>query len=604
MNFIMEKIKYISLIVVLAWSFSSCKEWLDVNENPDYPTNEVAAVSSRLPWIQHHYGYAYGAASTRAAMITGTISSRLFTGNNGLLPAWNPTNSASVTPYQHWFVGSAANLEDLRVKAEAEEAWHYLGAAYTIRAMGFMLMVDWYGEMPYEEALSSVLTPAYSDGKTIFEGCLADLETALEYFQMTQPSSATPLSEGDSWNNGDVQKWIRLVYGLKARWLNNLSKKQEYDPDAVLAALSNAPQSNAEGTIINHVNDPSDMTGDVLIGDPLKTSYIFNTAAWSDWARFTRWYVDLLENTFPGGSGIEDPRASKMLPSNQHWDRTNGVYTPRFIRTKGVDAIHSNIRLQNGPIISNYTTGSKSYSVNSTDPARKGDTIYVNIRALCGMTGATTEESTYTDADGTILSTGTFYTRPESPTDVITYHEMCFIKAEVLFRKGDKGGALAAYQEGIRAHMEQMNSKLREYAGSVNPGKQPMDETVVEDFLGSAAVAQNVSELTMSKIMQQKYIAMSFTQQNWNDMRRFNFSAGNIGDFGVVYTDFDRPMEFSSDAARKMPGASKNEVNYWFRRMMQCSHEVNYNSANMEASNPKAFADDIWSVPVWWDEEN
>jgi len=220
------------------------------------------------------------------------------------------------------------------------------------------------------------------------------------------------------------------------------------------------------------------------------------------------------------------------------------------------------------------------------------------------MTGATTEESTYTDADGTILSTGTFYTRPESPTDVITYHEMCFIKAEVLFRKGDKGGALAAYQEGIRAHMEQMNSKLREYAGSVNPGKQPMDETVVEDFLGSAAVAQNVSELTMSKIMQQKYIAMSFTQQNWNDMRRFNFSAGNIGDFGVVYTDFDRPMEFSSDAARKMPGASKNEVNYWFRRMMQCSHEVNYNSANMEASNPKAFADDIWSVPVWWDEEN
>lgn len=604
----MKKIFQTSLVLLLVLSFTSCKNWLDVNVNPDSPTNVVASVATRLPWIQHHYNYGYGAASTRAALITGQITSTTFTGTNGLLPAWNPTNGASTTPYQHWFVGAAANLGDLIAKAEAEKAYHYIGAAYTIRAMGFMMMVDWYGEMPYNESLSSILTPTYDNGKTIFEGCLADLDKALTYFAMTQPAEATPLSKGDNWNAGNTQKWVKLIYGLKARWLNNLSKKSTYNPTAILDAISKGPQSTADGTIIQHINDPTDKgIGDVLVGDPLRTAYIFNTAAWSDWARFTKFYTDLLENTYAGGSGVLDPRADKMLPSAQHWENIYNtttktwVLTPKFIRTQGVDVIKSNIRLNKGPMVSNYSTTTKKWSVTSTDPARKGDSIYVNIRALCAATGATTSESAYTSTDGTILSTGTFYSRPESPTDVMTYHEMCFIKAEVLFRQGDKAGALIAYKEGIRAHMLAMNTKLKQYATSINPGKKPINDPDIEAFIGSAAVAQTAAELTMAKIMTQKYIALSFTQQNWNDMRRFNFSAGNIGTFGVVYPGFDRPAEFSAEAATKIPGAAKTDLNYWFRRMGQCSHEINYNSTNMKASNPKAFDLDIWAVPVWWD---
>ena len=38
------------------------------------------------------------------------------------------------------------------------------------------------GEMPFTEALSSALTPAYDDGKTIYEGCIALLDEALEEF--------------------------------------------------------------------------------------------------------------------------------------------------------------------------------------------------------------------------------------------------------------------------------------------------------------------------------------------------------------------------------------------------------------------------------------
>ena len=179
---------------------------------------------------------------------------------------WNPIAGMSTTPYQFFFVGAGSNFQDMEAKATAESAYHYLGATKAIRAMGFMLMVDWYGEMPYTEALGGAITPKFDDGKTIFEGCLSDIDQAIEYFKMQQPSTATPLSEGDSWNGGDVNKWLKMCYGLKARWLNNLSKKSNlYKPDAILLALENAPLSIGEGTTVSHIDDQADNLGDIFL---------------------------------------------------------------------------------------------------------------------------------------------------------------------------------------------------------------------------------------------------------------------------------------------------------------------------------------------------
>jgi hypothetical protein len=298
------------------------------------------------------------------------------------------------------------------------------------------------------------------------------------------------------------------------------------------------------------------------------------------------------------GTVIYDPRREKMLPMNQHY---NGNETD-FLVTAGADAIHTDIHLQAGPRTQTYSAENHTYA--SLDKNRPGDTIYISIRGLCTQQGGTPEESFWKDNDGTILSTGTFYTRPESPTHVLTHYEMNFIKAEVLFRKGDKGGALAAYKEAVRGHLELMNSKLKAWgAQDRNPGKHPMDEEVIDAFLASNCLAQDAASLTLAEIMKQKYIAMSFSQQTWNDMRRYNYSAGDVDGLGVVYPDFDRPRAISATAAsQKFPGGSKTDVSYWWRRIAQCPHEVNYNAAQLRKSHPKAESPDIWSAPVWWDD--
>ena len=640
----MKKILYITLSLIFLLGSSSCDKWLDVNVDPDSPNDASATPEIRLPWIQHYYLYAWGVANVRSSFINGTLGYVASTSANSLLCAWNPSQSSCTTIYQNWFLGAAVNINPLIEKAEASGAYHYLGAAYCIKAMGFLMMLDIYGEMPYTEALSGKYNPAYDQGDVIYAGCMDDLDKAIEYFGMTQEAGAPALAEGDNWNGGDVNKWIKLCYGLKARYLLQISKKASFDPAAVLTALQNAPQSNNDNTYVKHYNVQGDATM-FTTGDPYQANVTWDYAAYGSSQRATRWYANLLTNNYTGGSGVIDPRMSKMLPAtmtNIKLNASGDILSYDWLRDVGLDMMESDIRLNGGPLNASYNASANtrtytitddtdradfiascphpytvngtvvsvtyppgSFYINSTNYKRAGDTIYVNMRANSLSTSGRSVTDMYyypVSSSNAVNGTGTFFARPDSDTDILTYAEMCFIKAEVYLRQGNAPEAYTAYRAGIQAAFDRMQAKLGEWeaSGTVNPDQMKMDPADIAAYISSAAVVQGAASLTMADIMQQKLLAMGFSMQNWNDMRRFNYGAGNIGSFGVVYRDYKRPYEFT--ATNKMTGASPNDLTYWMRRFNQSAHESNYNNEQLMASNPLAMDDGIWSDPVWWDE--
>ncbi|MGC4231671.1 MAG: SusD/RagB family nutrient-binding outer membrane lipoprotein [Niabella sp.] len=626
----MKKLSYI-LVALLVLNLASCKKWLDINDNPSKASEVVPTPDLRLRSIQMQFVDAYESSGTRAGWITQNVTKTIGTTNNDAIIRWDFPLASTTWPYQAWFVYTASNLEPLINKATEEEAWHYVGAAQLIHAWGFMLMLDLYGEMPYTEALGANISPKYDDGKTIFYGCMEMLDKAIENLSKAQPAKATPLSGGDIWNDGDPQKWLKLAYGLKARWLNNLSKKSFYDPDAVLAALANGPQSVADNTVMDAIN-----TSETNISGIVSAMQHTNLGGTAN--RVTKWYTDLLTNTFTGGSGVIDPRATRIIPSAEFYNSTTGKKEWRL--SQGVD-LKSNIRTSSGPVAyeimatragtTTHPSGhvrataaqrsdgsfTNRWFTTNTTAARQGDSVYISVYSdrldwiathpdnkndqylANRYNGMTLDNPSFNDNVININSTGSFYIRADAPAHLLTYHEMCFIKAEALFRKGDRGGALTAYRDGIRAHMEAMNEKLKEY-DQTKYGKQVITAAEIAAFLASPAVAQNAGELTMAKIMQQKQIAMSLTVQNWNDMRRFNYSAPHP-QFGVVYPDFGRPAEVNATGLECYPGGSPTDERYWPRRIQQCSHERNYNSTNWRASHPEANLRTILSAPVWWD---
>jgi hypothetical protein len=228
----MRNLKYIILGCLLILGSTSCKKWLDVNTDPSNPNSTTALPQNRLPWLQHFYCYTAGVTNFRTACQAGVYYS--YTGSaNAFSTTWI-ASSGNITPYQTWFVEVASNLNDLYSSAQKKSAYHYMATADVFSALGFMEMLDLYGEMPYTQAISGIASPTYDDGKTIYNGCMAKLNEAISLFGKTQDATAPTLALGDMWNNGDVSKWIKLCYGLKARYMLKLSKKSDlYNADSI-----------------------------------------------------------------------------------------------------------------------------------------------------------------------------------------------------------------------------------------------------------------------------------------------------------------------------------------------------------------------------------
>ena len=680
----MKKLLYLTLSLILIFGATSCEHWLDVNTNPNSPNSESVTAEIRLPWIQYYFSYAYANACVRTNATTQMITSYSRTDAIGRLSLWNPNSSPSTTPYQNWFTGAASNIQDLLNRAKEMGATHYEAAALTLKSMGYILMVDLYGEIPYTYACSEDLTPSYDNGEFVYDGCLADLETAIALFSAPQEPGATPLSAGDSWNGGDVNKWIKLCYGLKARWLNNMSKTERYNPTDILAALDKSLTSNADNVKISHTNT-SKADYNFTVGDAYGPNVIWDVAAWGYNYKLCKWYIDLLTNF--KGTGVEDPRADKLIPSAMHnvqfdeagtrivsydWHRVHGV------NTAGIDEGWKENRLNISNMERNFALATadvtKSYAVadvnkyfvspeafaelmrhyypegnatievtesavvvtfhrgaiyaNTTNPATALDITYGLTRSegILETSGlSATDMNCYRVNSGDAISrstgfvqgTGTFYARPDSDTDLFTYSEVCFIKAEVFFRQGKKAEALAAYKEGIKANFARMNEKLETWKGigccktergfDVSFAYAPMPQEDIDAYMSSAAVKQTAAELTLSDIMMQKLIALGFNYQNWNDMRRYNYNAGNIGDYGVIYTELATPKYRTGDASI-FSTDTKSDL-YYVRRWLQSSHETNYNSAEVNKSVEQykqygvesALDYRIYSIPVWWD---
>jgi hypothetical protein len=668
----MKSIKYIIWGCVLVLSSASCKKWLDVNTDPDNPNNQSVLLQNRLPWIEHYYQYSAAVADYRSACIAGVYYSTSG-GPNTFSTTWQCSNANSTTPYQQWFVGAASNVVDMYNTAQKQGAYHYMAAADVLHALGYMEMLDLYGEMPYTEAGTGNPSPKPDDGKTIYNGCMAKLNEAISLFSKTQEAGATALSAGDLWNHGDVSKWIKLCWGLKARYMLKLSKKTDlYNADSILYCLSQGPQSNADNTVAPGYNNSTD--AQAIVGDPVVTNthwdFVVNNGTQQ---RIAQYYYNLLTNM--RGSGVTDPRMTKIVPAamaNVKLDANGRVSSYTWLRSIGVDSYNpqnvsdplslanrlvklnsiAGVSYATAPTSKTYAiadatdranfiaavaSSGKTYSVsgnnvtvtyptgsiyvNSPNYILAGDTVYVSVKssALATTTGNTNQPPTdlnwYPSVAaynaGVVGSTGSFQIRPVSDHEILTYHEMCFIKAEVYMRKGDPGNAYTAYKAGIQANLDMMQAKLTDWQGTygtTNPDMKPMNPADITAYMSSNAVAQSAGTLTMADIMLQKYIAMGCSIENWNDMRRFNFSAGNVGSFGNVYPGYPSSPRGTGgylplfNGSSQLTGGSPTDPRYWIRRYaLPPVYEIQYNSINTLALNPHATDPNIWSMPVWWD---
>ena len=232
----------ISMLTVI--TLSGCRKYLDVNQNPNVPSD----VSENLLLAPLEAGVSqYIAAGNAASLVNQWMQNCV---PNQPLPNTVNYMVTSSTFDDFWnshYVVLLNNLNILDKQATANGNLKYAGIAKVLTAYTLGSATDLWGDVPYSEAFSGTgnTTPAYDKQEDIYKSIQSLLDEAIT--QLNSGTGTTPGAD-DYYYAGNMTKWVKMAYTLKARYYMHLTKAPGYDAatqaNLALTALANGMSSN------------------------------------------------------------------------------------------------------------------------------------------------------------------------------------------------------------------------------------------------------------------------------------------------------------------------------------------------------------------------
>ena len=231
---------YILALLLGIVAFPGCKKYLDINDNPNLVTNPP------INGLLANATYQTGLNVYRFGNITSYYMQYLASSNAG---------SDRDTYKEEDFSGTWSAVYDVMMDimqmnklAIEQGSSQHLGVGKILLALNLNMLINTFGDVPYSEAFQGqeLLTPKYDNQEQLHALTLQLLDEGIA--ELSKPDSKLELdASSDLIHGGNVSAWIKTSYALKARFLNQLSKKADkYDPAAIFAALDKAYTSNAD----------------------------------------------------------------------------------------------------------------------------------------------------------------------------------------------------------------------------------------------------------------------------------------------------------------------------------------------------------------------
>jgi hypothetical protein len=486
------KRRYVAALASSLILFSGCKDFLDVNTNPNAP--QSVSANLYLPPMLHwmvtgsQFDGRFVGLYTQEFVSTSTNTSPQQTwGRMGYDPGSD--NGGQQWRDVYWSFGQ--NLVDMNAKAEAEQRWDLLGVGLILKAWGWQQLTDIHGEITIKQAFDPLRTRFdYDTQEFAYEEVQRLLTRAITLLQRTDGAvDQVYLGKTDKIYNGDRTKWLKFAYGLLALNLNHYSNKATYDPDSVIALVDKSFASNADDALLTYPNTNNDDTN--FLGRTRNNFTLY---------RQSRFIVGLMDGTQFGGA--IDPRISRMLVL----DSAGVAYRGLDPNTSGFGALTVAQRPMN------------PYGYPSTGGAQLP---------------------------------GKYLFDDKAKMPAMTYAELQFVKAEAAYRMGNKALALEAYRNGISAHIDFVNARNSD-AGQQATQITAAEKAA---FLANTQIVPATADaLTLTHIMSQKYIALWAWGHNemWMDMRRYHYTDIDPASGRQVYPGFAIPTTLYVDNAGKV----------------------------------------------------
>jgi hypothetical protein len=381
------------------------------------------------------------------------------------------------------------------------------------KAYCFMVLTDTYGDIPYSEAgrgfLDGTVFPAYDSQLSIYMDILNELSQASAALDVNQ--DAVPQ---EAMYSGNINQWKRLGYSLLLRAAMRLSKVDPATAEqyAAMAAAGGLMQSNVDNAVVRHNPDFRNGVGTNVNGGQAPFYYL--DKEFVDWMKANN-----------------DPRlvaiAVRYVGAAQEGDQVEANADRTFDAQIGMP---------------------QGYDNTSIPPAVAAD----GLASLYD----------YSQMDRHRLG------NPEAPSFLITHSQTQLLLAEAIVRGWVAGDAAAAYEEGIRAHMNQM---------ALWPGETTIPQADIDAYV--AAHPLPGGEAGIEAINEQYWMSSYLNSyESWANFRR------------TGYPDV---------APNPYPGNDLQSEDF-IRRLTYPDSELTVNKANVDAATSRQ-GPDILDTRVWWD---
>lgn len=438
--------KKLFILFALATALVSCSDKIYEEINTDYTKSDVIEPSMQL---------SYAALQLYGDMNYVDVY-RLYTYafTQHLMGCWNTTNYGGQhrvddqemgRPWNNLYPGAMRNLTDGIYRTDSMPDQANINAAMRIfRVYVGGLLTDFYGDIPYTEAglayINGNSKPKYDEQKDLYPLFIKELKEAVNLFDVkAEAIKSDPIFQGD------IEKWKTFANSLRLRYAMRVS---EVMPDSAKAwfneAKDEAMSSTAENACVEH----------------LKVRYSFGQESYKDFRG------NALSKYFFGN----DPANNPTYICKTFWDKLYDTNDPRTLRLcrfyiddfmtistgEGrIDVTDAVIATQQAnpdkKIIGSNAPGDFSWDDWPSYDSLPGSPLVAvidTIRVLHPKFDPTKNPRWLKP------KLAENFLRSENPGMLMTYAEVCFLRAEAAVKGWNGDNAKDYYETGIRAAMD------------------------------------------------------------------------------------------------------------------------------------------------------
>lgn len=488
----MKRVIFILSAIIL---LSSCEKWLDVNVDPNNPSE--IQIDQILPGVYFNIGDDFGIGYSRLGYVTAVYVHQLTT--REAYDQYGVTGGAyaMTTYWSDLYARVIPSIDILIEQGESSDNLIYAGIGKILKAYVFGQIVDLWGDVPFSEAdQQGTYNAGFDDDAGIYPQLFDLLDAGLADLNNTEAENLKVPDSDDLIYGGDVDSWIKAANTIKLKFYLNVRLTGMYDKTAVDALVANDGENligpGEDLWIPFGASEAPDNRNPAFTGE-------YSGAQISNY--ISPWFYEILKG--------ENANIYQANPDPR---------IPYYIVTQLEDGgtAENPTEYRNGSFVSIY--------FGSTGPNRDhGGRNTFSMMGLYPVGGAFDDASLNKSSSlGKDDGTGA------APYKMITYTDVLFMRAE-LAQTGSSTDAVAVrdlFESGMYAAFEQVD-EISSMASlpSVSPpalAGSGADSAYVSGVLADFDAGSNSRKL--EHIMTQKWIAaFGSSIESYNDYRRTGY---------------------------------------------------------------------------------